>query len=157
MRLQVNIVAVEIEGLGKLAIVGLNEREDDMTSVVFMIVLPTNAPLAKYFSDEGLDTKSLLYSIVVEQGFEMMSLPGCDQRVLFFRRTIVGKLRDPRRYLRATADKLADEFNELEVLSSELDKTLKEMGWAEYDIHNPGRRGPMPDFRRATYEAIVTP
>lgn len=109
MRLQINVSAVQVCAGSKLGIIGTNEGRE-MTTVVFALVLSTVSELA-WLSRSDLVRGSVLYDIVVEQRVAKITDPGdYNSYILIFNRTLVGKLRDARKYLRATARTLMNEL-----------------------------------------------
>ena len=154
MRLHVNFeLATEINHVGKLALVGTSEqwnieRNEDDTIVTFLLVYTSDAPLVNFCPQGGFDgphTK-LLHSIFAEKGLHWMESPTDEnQHFLIFTREVPGKLRDKRKFLRATAQKMYRELQFVE--HNEL--WMQEQDDA-YDYANAhyGCKHPSPDFTR---------
>lgn len=167
MHLQVRLEpAVRIANLGDLAIVGATEHNDEWgnpedTTVTFLLTYPANAPFVKYLGGHG-DPSSLSYRIFRDDGYKTMelvspvveSVSDASQRFVIFTQNVMGKLRDPRKFLYSIARMLAREVEqseEAELADREVDET---QDWCYRDQFHPGQAGREPEPHKR-HEAIV--
>lgn len=162
MRFQMSFdLSVDVRHVGKLAIIGTAEkvtmgagRVTTHTIVTFLLAFSDDQPLPQYFYPQGgFRPSSLLYEIFVGEGVRVMESPMVDgQRILVFTRETDERIRDARKFLHATAEKLLRELQELEDAELSLDESADQLDWCEHDMLHPGRRGPIPDFTRPRHE-----
>lgn len=138
MRLQMSFEhAVELRNLGKLALLGASEGKLTnletgeiwhRTLASFILVCPKDAPLVQYFDtfctigDFGPQASPLLHSIFTKQGARLVDMFDCNERFLTFTWQIRGRLRDPRRLLRAVGRRLLREISDVELWNSDLNE-----------------------------------
>lgn len=155
MHLQVSFDLVsEIRHVGKLALVGTAEKyntgEDD-TIVTFLLLFSENAPLATYLNPRyGIPPNTeVVYPAMIDEGAKVMtSATNENQKLLVFTRTVKGNLRDPRKFLHATAGKLLAELQEIENGELWMDELEEELNWTDDQY---GSQRQMPNFKRARH------
>lgn len=160
MRLQLSFdLAVSIRHIGNLALIGMAEREKPNPAPgeskvyavsTFMLVFRDDAPLAGYFNPlTGFKPGSLLYEIFVGEGVQVMK-SASDEHISFlvFNDELQSKLESPRRLLHAVANRILRDLQGIEDNELSLLDMDDEMEWAEHSMIHPGRRGPMPNFKR---------
>jgi hypothetical protein len=157
MHLQVNFDLVsDVRHVGKLALIGTAEKyngEDDDTIVTFLLLFSEDAPLATYLNPlYGIPPNTeVVYPAMIDEGAKVMTSPTNEnQKLLVFTRTAKGKLRDPRKYLHATAEKLLTDLQAMENSQLWMDELADQMNWA--DDHHYSTRVPMPDFKRPRHD-----
>ncbi len=143
-------LAVEIKHVGTLALIGvttqhLNEGGWEDT-VMFVLQARDDGELRPFFvaSYPFWEEGGLLESFCNE-GRQWVNAPDGKSSFLFFERKLKKQeLREPKKFLHATADKLHKELlhvEEAELASRQMDA---ELDWANA---NYGSKQPMPDFR----------
>lgn len=144
-------LAVEVKHVGVLALIGVTREEFNgrcrETTVQFVLQERPDGELTSFFvTSYPFQEEGGLLESFIQEGRQWVETPD-GKRLLFFERKIKEPLREPNKFLHATADKLYKELldvEEAELSSREQDARLE---WAEHSMMHPGRRGPMPNFR----------
>lgn len=162
MRLHVNFdMATAINHVGRLALVGTAEkwntsRMEDDTVVTFLLVTARDAVLPNFCPQGGFDGPytQLLQSIFVGEGVQVMDSPTNNlERFLIFTRKVEGKLRNLRKFLRATAKKLYKEWQHIEdceLAMQELD-SAENWVWQQHYAADV----PMPNFTQPRHNDVA--
>lgn len=157
MRLHLNFVE-KVKHVGDLALVGTAVKyggKGEYTIVTFALTYEYDAPMAPYFYPRGGHSQNneLLYAIFVGEGISpIQAIDDENQHFLIFTLAVEGRLRESRKFLHATAQKLLRELQAVEDEELTMREEDAQLEWAEYSIMHPGRRGPMPDFTRPRHE-----
>ena len=143
-------LAIEIKHVGVLALIGVTKEqldsEDWESTVQFVLQERPDGKLNPFFitsypfQEEG----GLLESFIREGRQWVTGLNG-KRRFLFFERKIKGQLREPNKFLHATADRLFKELSEME--EAELNHREEEAQW-DWANANYGNNRRMPNFRQ---------
>lgn len=143
-------MAVEIKHVGMLALVGTTfeiNGADELTTVYFVVQAKLDAGLFSYVHPQPsyLEADSLLFSFF-EDDCRWVELPtDTDTYLLFFKREVNSRLREPKKFLHATANKLLAELRVVEELQLSNQELEDEIDWCE---NNSCSTYPMPDFKR---------
>ncbi|MSR78852.1 MAG: hypothetical protein EXS59_01775 [Candidatus Taylorbacteria bacterium] len=156
MRLHVNFdLATEINHVGKLALVGSAEKyrsdvDVTVTTITFLLDFSGDNPLAHFYPQGGIGPNTeLLYSIFVVNGIQPVESPDRKQSFLIFNVEVPDTLRDPRKFLRATAKKLYKELQMIEDDDLWLCEQDKGYSWAQDHACTPAT---MPDFTQPRHD-----
>lgn len=142
-------LAVEIKHVGVLALIGVTKEEFNgrcrEATVQFVLQERPDGELTRFFvTSYPFQEEGGLLESFIQEGRQWVTGLNGDRRFLFFERKIKEPLREPKKFLHATADKLYRELSDME--EAELSSREQDAQW-DWANANYGSQEPMPDFR----------